>query len=79
MQIPFDLPRLLFEKIYRLLTVRINLTNTVETLISGSAVSISGRSENNKRGAKYCAKADSRPGPRTKVNSMTKEDISEKK
>ena len=36
-------------------------------------------SENNKSGAKHVAKADSRPGPRTKVNAMFKEDISEKK
>ena len=45
--------------------------------ISGRAVSISGRSEkNNKSGAERGAKGDSRPGPGTKVNAMSK---SEKK
>ena len=35
-QILTTLPRILFEKkIYRLLTVRINFTNTVETLVTG--------------------------------------------
>ena len=32
-RIPFDLPRLILKKNYRLFTVRINLTNTVETLV----------------------------------------------
>ena len=35
--------------------------------------------KNNKSGAKRGAKADSRSGPRTKVNAMSKEDTSEKK
>ena len=34
--------------------------------------------KNNKGGAERGAKADSCPGPRTKVNAMSKEDISEK-
>ena len=35
--------------------------------------------KNNNGGAKRGALADSHPGPRTKVNAMSKEDISEKK
>ena len=55
-------------------------------LISGRAVSICSRAvsicgswENNKSFAKRGALADSRPGPLTKVNAMSKEDISKQK
>ena len=46
--------------------------------ICSRAVSISGRSEKNKNGTKRGAKADRHPGPRTKVNAMSREHISEK-
>ena len=36
------------------------------------------RRKNNKSGAKRGARADSRQGPRTKVNAMSKEDIFKK-
>ena len=35
--------------------------------------------KNNKSGAERGAKVDNRPGPRTKVNAMSKEDIFKKK
>ena len=47
-------------------------------LICSMAVLICGRPENNKSGAKCGAKANSRPGPQTKVNAMSQEDFSEK-
>ena len=47
--------------------------------ISGSTVSISSRSENDKSGAKRSVKAESCPRPRTKAKVMLREAISEKK
>ena len=45
---------------------------------TGRSRFVAGR-KNNNGGAKRGALADSHPGPRTKVNAMSKEDISEKK
>ena len=42
-------------------------------------VTICGRSKNYKSGAKRGARADNRPGPRVKVNAMSKEVIIPKK
>ena len=48
-------------------------------MISGRPVSISSRSENEKSGALRGASADSWQGPRTKVKTMPRKTISEKK
>ena len=44
--------------------------------VAGRSQFVAGR-QNNKGGSKRGARADSYPGPRIKVNAMTKEDISE--
>ena len=45
---------------------------------AGQSRFVAGR-KNNKSGTKRGARADTRPGPRTKVNAISEEDISEKK